>query len=91
MHRRKTTHVQQIKDTVNATIAAPTSTKEGRVALADFLTTLLLETRNYRGFLYLGWAKEGGCGRWIEECKRTGNPNLSRGPFIGDTSRVEYY
>ena len=91
MYKRKTASIQEIKNTVNLMIAAPKGTREGRLALGVFLSSLLLETGNYHGFNYLEWLhrcehEKSGLARWIED----GKPDDTT-PYLGDQSRVEYY
>jgi hypothetical protein len=93
-YKRKTVTVDIIRDKVNQMIAAPKSTQEGRVALSVFLSSLLLETGNYRGFQYLDW-KATGYQKWCEavEAKKKATPwsfSVNIQPYLGDESRVEY-
>jgi hypothetical protein len=86
MSQRKTVQVAQITRQVNQMIAAPNSTKDGRVALGVFLASLLLETGNYRGFNYTHWSTGGGYVDWLTD----GQPTDTT-PYLGDQTRVEYY
>ncbi len=54
MSKRKTVDVASLVEDVNRMLAAEGSTRDGRVALAVLIESVLMRTGNYRGFGYLG-------------------------------------
>lgn len=90
---RKTCDIQMVKDEVNRMIADPTSTPDGRIALGQFLVTVLCTHGQYRGYVYLEWMQTG-YQRWQEVCDRLQekDPALcpDRTPYFGDQTRVKY-
>jgi hypothetical protein len=66
---RKTIEVSKVLEAMNACLAAPNSTPDGREAIACMLESFLMETGNYGGYRYLeqehhedGTLKTLGCG-----------------------------
>ncbi len=59
----KTVKVADLLERANRMLAAPGSTREGRVAVSVFIESILHETRNYAGFRYLDMDM-GADGQW---------------------------
>lgn len=63
MARRKTIPVQMLLDMANKTLANPAISALEKRATCTFIETILFETGNYQGFMYLTdeWKNGGEC------------------------------
>ena len=81
----KTIEVKKIKNRINSDLANDAISEETKKHLGSLLETILVETKNYRGFNFLDWIN-GGCQKWRED----GEP-ADKTKYLGsEYSRIYY-
>lgn len=90
MSKRKTIPVEKVKEIANQFLANSSNNEymnsDVRAGVAVLLERILFETKNYAGFNYVKWSKEGGFEDWVKD----GEPN-NKDEYLGDPSRRVYY
>lgn len=87
MAKRKTIDVARLIDMSNTYLASgnPMISDEMRLAVCSFISSILHETGNYKGFNYIGWST-GGCDKW----RKDGCPDDTT-PYLGNETKRYYH
>ena len=88
--KRKTVNIDALREEANRLLALPDSEYTGpefRKGVAAMISATLHATGNYRGYNFLGWTTEGGCGKWMA----LKDPTADKVPYLGDETRRVYY
>lgn len=82
---RKTIEIEALKAKINSRLASKELSQETKKELSNFLSYMLHETGNYRGFNYIHWMN-GGAAAW----RAAGEPE-DKSLFLGNEYDREYF